>query len=85
MANLRAKTPPLENLKQVWFEMICMGEGTVGYWASYDPRIAEGAPGKIKIVEITRDDRFLEFSEMVAAVEKYTLDVCEEMKGLFTI
>lgn len=85
MANLRAKTPPLENLKQVWFEMICMGEDTVGYWASYDPRITEGAPGKIKIIEITRDDRFLEFSEMVGELERYTLDVCEEMKELFSV
>lgn len=85
MANLRAKIPPLENLKQVWFEMICMGGGTVGYWASYDPRIAEGAPGKIKIIEITRDDRFWEFSEMVGELERHVLAVCEEMKELFSV
>lgn len=85
MANLRAKRPPLENEKQVWFEMLCMGEGMVGYWVSYDPRCEDGWPAKIKIIEIARDDRFLEFSEMVTEVEKYTLDVCEEMKYLFSV
>jgi len=85
MANLRAKRPPLENEKQVWFEMICMGEGTVGYWASYDPRIADGAKAKMKFIEVTRDDRFLEFSEMVGELERHTLSVCEEMRDFFTV
>lgn len=84
MSNLAAKRPPLENLKQVWFEMVCTGYES-GYWASYDPRIESGLNAKMKIIKIERDDQFQEFYATLGELERYTLNLCEEMQELFTI
>lgn len=84
MSNLRAKTPPTENLKQVWMEMICTGYDTA-YWVSFDPRSKDWAPAKMKIIQVEKDDDYLEFEEMVRELEKYTLKIQQEMAGLFRV
>lgn len=82
ISNLRAKKVPIDNLKQIWMEMMCTGE-KYAYWASYDPRMKDGAKAKMKIVQVTRDDDFLKFEAIVAEFERETLKLEEELKEQF--